>query len=113
MAGRLAKSSSPFRATPRRLATVDCSKIYWYTICQTMEAPMQCPVCEARARNLTPNTLDGVVVGCDQCGDYRISGAAFYEFTMLKPDRRVAALATAKLASRAGWPLINSRCIQI
>ena len=36
---------------------------------------MQCPICSKEARNLTPNTLDGVVVGCDDCGDYRIAGA--------------------------------------
>jgi hypothetical protein len=78
-----------------------------------MEADMQCPVCASQARNLTPNTLDGVVVGCDQCGEYRIAGGAFHELTTLKPDGRVAALAAAKLASQAGWPLINSSCLRI
>jgi hypothetical protein len=77
-----------------------------------MEAGMQCPVCASQARNLTPNTLDGVVVGCDRCGDYRIAGAAFYELTTLQPDRRAAVLAAAKLASRVGWPMINSSCIR-
>jgi hypothetical protein len=77
-----------------------------------MEAGMQCPICSKEARNLTPNTLDGVVVGCDQCGDYRIAGSAFYELTKLKPDRRAAALVAAKLASRAGWPMINTSCIE-
>ena len=42
---------------------------------------MQCPVCTRPAENLTPNTLDGVVVGCDHCGDYRVSGTAFYGLT--------------------------------
>ena len=73
---------------------------------------MQCPVCARQARNLTPNTFDGVVVGCDQCGEYRIAGAAFYKFTALQPAERVAALAAAKLASQAGWPMINGRCIR-
>jgi hypothetical protein len=77
-----------------------------------MEAGMQCPICAREPRNLTPNTLDGVVVGCDQCGDYRIAGSAFYEFTMLRPDRRAAVLAAAKLASQAGWPMINTSRIK-
>jgi hypothetical protein len=73
---------------------------------------MQCPVCAGQAKNLTPNTLDGVVVGCDRCGDYRIAGAAFYELTTLEADRRAAALTAAKLASRGGWPMISSGCIR-
>lgn len=73
---------------------------------------MQCPVCAGPAKNLTPNTLDGVVVGCASCGDYRIAGGAFHELVALKPDRRVAALALAKSASRGGWPMINTSCVR-
>lgn len=73
---------------------------------------MQCPICSQEARNLTPNTLDGVVVGCDRCGDYRIAGSAFYELTTLRPDRRAAVLAAAKLASHSGWPMINASRIK-
>ena len=32
--------------------------------------------------------------------------------TKLKPDRRAAVLAAAKLASRAGWPMINASCMK-
>ncbi len=76
------------------------------------ETAMQCPVCASQARNLTPNTLDGVVVGCDHCGDYRIPGSAFYDLTRLEADRRAAALAAAKRSSHVGWPVISSGCIK-
>jgi hypothetical protein len=67
---------------------------------------MQCPVCRGQAENLTPNTLDGVVVSCGTCGDYRISGVAFYAFTRLQDEKRAAALAAAKTSTRSGWPTI-------
>jgi hypothetical protein len=73
---------------------------------------MQCPVCARQAKNLTPNTLDGVIIGCDHCGEYRIAGSAFHEFTSLRPEKRIEALTSAKLGSRAGWPIINSSCIR-
>jgi hypothetical protein len=73
---------------------------------------MQCPVCTTQARNLTPNTLDGVVVGCAHCGEYRIAGGAFYALTTLLPDQRFEALATARRATKAGWPMINTSCFR-
>ncbi len=73
---------------------------------------MQCPVCGSQAENLTPNTLDGVVVGCQRCGHYRISGSAFHDFARLQSDKRVAALEAAKLTSRGGWPMISASCIR-
>jgi hypothetical protein len=85
--------------TIRRLQTVE------------EESAMQCPVCSRPAENLTPNTLDGVVVGCDHCGDYRVSGTAFYDLTRLGADQRATALQVAKSGSRAGWPTINDRCV--
>lgn len=72
---------------------------------------MKCPICAAQAENLTPNTLDGVVVSCGRCGAYRISGAAFYELTTLNPERRVAALAAAKVGACGGWPTISPQAI--
>jgi hypothetical protein len=50
--------------------------------------------------------MDGVVVGCADCGDYRIAGAAFHEFMRLEAQSRVAALQAAKGTARGGWPLI-------
>lgn len=73
---------------------------------------MQCPVCARPAQNLTPNTLDGVVVGCDHCGSYRIQGSAFYEFVGLELHKRQAALEGAKLASQGGWPLVSANSIR-
>jgi hypothetical protein len=67
---------------------------------------MQCPVCRGQAENITPNTLEGVVISCQACGDYRISGVAFYAFTRLQDEKRAAALAAAKTSTRSGWPTI-------
>lgn len=72
---------------------------------------MQCPVCRGEARNITPNTMDGVVVGCAQCGDYRITGVAFHDFMRLQDEKRAAALQAAKLSSQSGWPMISATAL--
>ena len=72
---------------------------------------MQCPICARQAENLTPNTLEGVVVGCRHCGAYRISGTSFHDLMSLRPEKRIAALEMAKVACRHGWPMINGACI--
>jgi hypothetical protein len=74
---------------------------------------MQCPVCSRQARNLTPATLDGVVVGCDHCGRYRISGGAYHGLMRLQLEKRSAALESAKVASRHGWPIIDGSCVRV
>jgi hypothetical protein len=73
---------------------------------------MQCPVCAREAQNLTPNTLDGVMVGCERCGAYRVAGGAYYELMQLDLKARFAALETAKVAARYGWPLIDGSCVR-
>lgn len=73
---------------------------------------MQCPVCRGQAQNLTPNTMDGVVVSCVQCGDYRITGVAFHGFMRLQAEKRAAALQAAKLTSRSGWPMISATALR-
>jgi hypothetical protein len=73
---------------------------------------MQCPVCHSQARNLTPLTLEGVVVGCDRCGDYRVAGDALYRLMGLALEQRVAALDAAKAASQAGWPIVVARSMR-
>jgi hypothetical protein len=73
---------------------------------------MQCPVCRDQARNLTPNTLDGVVVGCDRCGDYRVAGDALHPLLRLAPEKRAAVLEAAKAASQAGWPYVMARGVR-
>ena len=72
---------------------------------------MQCPVCSRPSQNLTPNTLDGVVIGCDDCGDYRIAGSAFHDLMRLQQEERGAVLRAAKLASRHGWPMISPSAV--
>ncbi len=66
---------------------------------------------DGKAENLTPNTLDGVVVGCGACGPYRVAGNALYELMHLQRDRRIAALEAAKRGARGGWPMINASCL--
>jgi hypothetical protein len=73
---------------------------------------MQCPVCSGKAENLTPNTLDGVVIGCERCGDYRVAGDALHPLMRLAPEKRAAVLTAAKAASRAGWPIVLVRSIR-
>ena len=73
---------------------------------------MECPVCRGQARNLTPNTLDGVVVGCEQCGNYRVAGDALHPLLGLTPERRAAVLEAAKAASRGGWPSVVASSIR-
>jgi hypothetical protein len=74
---------------------------------------MQCPVCLSQARNLTPLTLEGVVVGCDRCGDYRVDGDALHPLMGLTLERRAAALEAAKAASQAGWPIVVVRSMRV
>jgi hypothetical protein len=74
---------------------------------------MQCPVCSCQAQNLTPNTFEDVIVGCEKCGGYRISGGAYHELMRLQLERRGAALETARRASRHGWPMIDSSCVRV
>ena len=74
---------------------------------------MQCPVCSRQAKNLTPNTFRDVMVGCDKCGGYRIAGGAYHELMRLELESRAAALETAKLASRHGWPIIDRSCVRV
>ena len=48
---------------------------------------MQCAVCAAQAKNLTPSTTyDGAVVGCPRCGDYQITGTVFDKLLHGDPD---------------------------
>ena len=69
---------------------------------------MQCPICLREAENLTPATLAHVVLGCTECGPYRISGVDYERFFRLPPDLRAQALARAKSATRFGLPMIDA-----
>jgi hypothetical protein len=56
--------------------------------------------------------MDGVVVGCGQCGNYRITGVAFHEFARMQQERRQAALQAAKAMSQSGWPMIGTSAVR-
>jgi hypothetical protein len=56
--------------------------------------------------------MDGVVVGCTHCGDYRITGIAFYDFMRLQTEKRAAALEVAKMTSHSGWPMISASAMR-
>jgi hypothetical protein len=72
---------------------------------------MQCPVCGAQAKNLTPATDDGVVVGCPGCGDYQVTGTVFNKLLRLAPDYRMDALQKAKERTSPGArPTISTTC---
>lgn len=72
---------------------------------------MQCPICSREAQNLTPNTLPNVVLGCTDCGEYRISGEAYAHFAGLAPTLRAEALTRAKRATRHGLPMIDREAL--
>ena len=72
---------------------------------------MQCPVCAAQAKNLTPGTYDGVIVGCPRCGDYQITGTVFDKLLRLGAEERVEALQRAKQRATPGArPTISTTC---
>jgi len=72
---------------------------------------MQCPVCIAQAKNLTPSTYDGVVVGCPRCGDYQVTGTVFDKLLRLEAEERAEALQRARQrVSPGARPTINSTC---
>jgi hypothetical protein len=72
---------------------------------------MQCPVCAAQAKNLTPSTYDGVVVGCPRCGDYQITSTVFDKLLRLGAEERADALQKAKQhVSLGARPTISTSC---
>ena len=73
---------------------------------------MECPICLAEARNLTPRTYQGLIVGCPRCGAYRVMKAAIGTLPQLKVERRLEALTKAKIyTSPKSWPTISKACL--
>jgi hypothetical protein len=69
---------------------------------------MNCPICGALARNISPAGFDGLVVACRNCGSYEISDAALNGLIRLDFEDRKAALEKAKgAASPAARPAIH------
>lgn len=63
---------------------------------------MQCPVCGAEARDLTPGDFDGIIVDCKRCNGYEVVGAVVNDFLRLDFERRVEALEKARRAAAPG-----------
>jgi hydrogenase maturation factor HypF (carbamoyltransferase family) len=73
---------------------------------------MECPICLAEARNLTPRTYQGLIVGCPRCGVYRVMKAAIGALPRLKVEKRLEALTKAKIyTSPKAWPTISNACL--
>ena len=73
---------------------------------------IECPICRAEARNLTPITYQGLIVGCPRCGAYRIMKGAISSLPQLKVEKRLAALTKAKIfTSPKAWPTISKACL--
>jgi hypothetical protein len=69
-------------------------------------------MCTAQAKNLTPNTYDGVVIGCPRCGDYQITGTVFDQLLRLAVAERTKALQRAiERASPGARPTISTTCL--
>ena len=67
-----------------------------------------CPVCEDPASNLTPPHFDGVIIRCDKCRDFEISGMAFGKLQELDLLERIDVLRKAqKLAEPGARPTIT------
>jgi transposase len=63
---------------------------------------MQCSICGAPAKNLTPGSFEGLVVSCPHCGTYEIADSALNGFLRLDFDRRAEALQKAKRFAAPG-----------
>jgi hypothetical protein len=73
---------------------------------------MDCPICGAQARNVTPGEFDGLVVKCVHFGDYEVPDSALNGLIRLDYEGRCAALDKAKIAARAGTrPSITTACL--
>jgi len=57
---------------------------------------MQCPVCGGPATDHTPPEFDGIVVGCNTCGNYSIADGYVDKLRALAPDVRREILRKSK-----------------
>jgi hypothetical protein len=71
---------------------------------------MQCPVCDGPARDHTPPGFDGIVVGCNTCGNYGIANAYLNQLRALEPAARREVLQKAKQLAKFARPSINKLC---
>jgi hypothetical protein len=75
-----------------------------------MGSVMQCRICDGLAEEL-PNTIDGMSIHCDRCGDYDISGSVA-DGDLLQPfdpeERRVALESAKRSAPQGKRPMITT-----
>ena len=72
---------------------------------------MQCLVCAAAAKDLTPQNFDGHVIACPSCGKYEVAGGAWAKLQKASLQERCAALTkAASLKGFARWPTIKTIC---
>ena len=72
---------------------------------------MQCPVCDRPARDHTPPGFDGIVVGCNTCGNFDIANAYLDKLQALEPTARREALRKAKQFAKFARPSIDRPCL--
>jgi hypothetical protein len=73
---------------------------------------MDCPICGAQARNVTPGEFDGLVIKCIHCGDYEVPDSAVNGLIRLDYEGRRGALEKAKIVAGAGTrPSITLACL--
>ncbi len=73
--------------------------------------PMQCPVCNGSATDITALDFDGSSVRCSRCEDYDIAGGYEAKLDQLPPEDRMRALQKAKSFAKPGArPCISGSC---
>jgi hypothetical protein len=76
-----------------------------------MELSIPCPVCEDPARNRTPADFDGLIIRCDKCRDFDVSGTALGKLQKLDLVDRIDVLRKAQeLAAPGVRPAITYAC---
>ena len=70
-----------------------------------------CPVCEDPASNRTPPDFDGLIIRCDKCRDFEISGTALGQLQKLDLLERIDVLRKAqRFAAPGARPTITTTC---
>jgi hypothetical protein len=72
---------------------------------------IQCPVCGSLASNRTPPDFDGLIIRCNGCRDYDVSGTLLNKLRGVSPGDRNAVLRKAhRLAEPGTRASITSAC---
>jgi hypothetical protein len=61
-----------------------------------------CPVCEDPASNRTPPDFDGLIIRCDHCRDFEVSGTALSKLEKLVLLERIDVLRKAQQKAEPG-----------